>query len=89
MNASEYFASVPDPDDPNQLKKVIELPSGFKWPLLSHSTLFVRDFYQDCFEGVLQSLTDDRAVKLRKVVIYGNAGLSNALLHFFTPVGCI
>ena len=63
---------------------LVKLPYGVAWPQLAAQAelpaaanpppLFVRSFYNDCFEGPLASLDPACTNLYRKFVIIGNAG---------------
>ena len=63
---------------------LVKLPYGVAWPQLAAQaeppaaatppSLFVRSFYNDCFEGPLASLDPACTNLYRKFVVIGNAG---------------
>ena len=52
----------------------VQLDGGTKWPQLGKARLFVRSFYDDCFEGPLASLDPSCTSPHRKFVVVGNSG---------------
>jgi hypothetical protein len=59
---------------------LVRLPAGIAWPQLGPGEpLFVRSFYEGCFEGVLASFDAERAPRApRKFTIIGNAGIGKS-----------
>ena len=59
---------------------LVTLPAGAEWPQLGPGApLFVRSFYEGCFEGVLRSFDAERAPDApRKFTIIGNAGIGKS-----------
>ena len=59
---------------------LVSLPAGAEWPQLGPGApLFVRSFYEGCFEGVLRSFDADRSPgAYRKFTIVGNAGIGKS-----------
>jgi hypothetical protein len=57
---------------------LVTLPAGVDWPQLGGAPLFVRSFYEGCFEGVLNSLDPTCSAALRKFTIVGNAGIGKS-----------
>ena len=59
---------------------LVRLPAGVAWPQLGpRAPLFVRSFYEGCFEGVLTSFDAERAPDApRKFTIIGNAGIGKS-----------
>ena len=57
---------------------LVALPAGVDWPQLGGAPLFVRSFYEGCFEGVLNSLDPSCTAALRKFTIVGNAGIGKS-----------
>jgi len=49
--------------------RVIKLPAGVRWPQLGAVLLFVRQFYEDCYEHVMGKLEPGKRFTVR-----GNAG---------------
>jgi hypothetical protein len=49
--------------------RVIKLPAGVPWPQLGAVPVFVRPFYEDCYEHVMQKLAPGR-----RFIVRGNAG---------------
>lgn len=58
---------------PTSRSSLIRLPDGVFWPQLGAEPLFVRDFYQGCYEGPLSFLDPDCKSKFRKFIIRGNS----------------
>jgi hypothetical protein len=56
----------------------VTLPAGVGWPQLGAAPLFVRPFYEGCFEGVLGALDAGGAAKYRKFTVIGNAGIGKS-----------
>jgi hypothetical protein len=57
---------------------LVTLPAGVDWPQLGGAPLFVRSFYEGCFEGVLNSLDPTCTSAVRKFTIVGNAGIGKS-----------
>jgi len=58
--------------------RLVALPPGVDWPQLGDAPLFVRPFYEGCYEGVLNSLDPSCTAALRKFTIVGNAGIGKS-----------
>jgi hypothetical protein len=57
---------------------LVTLPAGVGWPQLGASPLFVRSFYEGCYEGVLRSLDEGGTAEYRKFTVIGNAGIGKS-----------
>ena len=57
---------------------LVALPADVSWPQLGGAPLFVRSFYEGCYEGVLNSLDPSCTAALRKFTIVGNAGIGKS-----------
>jgi hypothetical protein len=56
----------------------VTLPAGVDWPQLGGAPLFVRPFYEGCYEGVLISLDPSCTAAVRKFTILGNEGIGKS-----------
>jgi hypothetical protein len=68
---------------PTSRSSLIRLPDGVFWPQLGAEPLFVRDFYQGCYEGPLSFLDPDCKSKFRKFIIRGNSGIGKSAFGAF------
>jgi len=57
---------------------LVRLPEDVSWPQLGAAPLFVRPFYEGCYEGVLKSLDSGGSARFRKFTIIGNAGIGKS-----------
>jgi hypothetical protein len=57
---------------------LVTLPVDVVWPQLGGKPLFVRSFYEGCFEGVLNSLDPGGTAAVRKFTVIGNAGIGKS-----------
>jgi len=57
---------------------LVMLPEDVSWPQLAAAPLFVRPFYEGCYEGVLKSLDSGGSARFRKFTIIGNAGIGKS-----------
>jgi hypothetical protein len=59
---------------------LVTLPVDVAWPQLGGKPLFVRSFYEGCFEGVLNSLDPPggAAAAVRKFTVIGNEGIGKS-----------
>ena len=57
---------------------IVTLPEDVSWPQLGAAPLFVRPFYEGCYEGVLKSLDFGGSAPFRKFTIIGNAGIGKS-----------
>ena len=56
----------------------ITIPVGVKWPQLGAVPLFVRSFYEGCYQGPLSLLDPSGTAQYRKFVVVGNAGIGKS-----------
>ena len=63
---------------PASRSSLIRLPEGALWPQLGAAPLFVRSFYQDCYEGPLASCDPGGLGRQRKFIVRGNAGIGKS-----------
>ena len=57
---------------------LVTLPEDVSWPQLGAAPLFVRAFYEGCYEGVLKSLDSGGSARVSKFTIIGNAGIGKS-----------